>query len=84
MSIHVDVASPGMTLIRINGVQVCHIVHVIQVCSRLRFTNYCDGLGETLGAEMAFFLASVALDQVSPFPLLRKAMEESSDGGGDL
>ena len=62
MSFHIDVASPGMALVRINCVQVCHIVHVIQVCSRWRFTNYVDCLGETLGPDMGFLLASVALD----------------------
>ena len=70
MSVHVDVASPGMALVRINGVQVRHIVHVIQVCSRWQFTNYRDCLGETLGAEVAFLLASVAPDQVSRALLL--------------
>ena len=31
----------------------------------LWFTNYCNCLGETLGAEIAFFLASVVLDLIS-------------------
>lgn len=62
VSIHIDMTGPGMALVRVDRVQSCHVV---QMLSRCWFTNYCNCLGETLGAEMAFFLAPVVLDLIS-------------------
>ena len=80
MSVHVDVASPGMALIRINGVQVCHIIHVIQSVVDGSSTTTATVSMKHWDLKWPVFHALCSC----PFPLLRKVMEESSGGGEDL